>query len=152
MTRLPCRLLGYYDSALRAREEESSGLALRGLAVLSMNDKSGGKQHSSTDNASIGVPRADDAHLVEFIVRRTRRVVIPKCAAELNALLDVVETLILISSMHYEVLYGTQEDAISLMIILEDGKMLPPIDVEIDARSVHGAISAHDTANPQYAS
>ena len=53
--------------------------------------------------------------------------------------------------MYYEVLYGTQEDASTLMRRLEGGKMLPPIDVEIDASSVYDAISAKDTATPQEA-
>ena len=58
----PFKLLGYSDSAFRAQEEEASGLALRGLAVLLINDKPGGKQHSSIGDANIGVPRAVDAH------------------------------------------------------------------------------------------
>ena len=50
------KLLGDSDSAFRAQEEECSRLALRGLAVLLMDDKSGGKSQSSSRDASTGAP------------------------------------------------------------------------------------------------
>ena len=46
-------------------------------------------------------------------------------------------------------LYGTHEDETMLSRRLASGRMRPPLDVNIDARSVYGAIVAIDAPTPQ---
>ena len=62
------RLLGFTDSAFKAQENEGSGLALRGLAVLLTGEIRDVK-------VVINVGKTIDVHFLEWLVRRLRRVV-----------------------------------------------------------------------------
>ena len=86
----PYRLTGYTDAAFKAQEDEGSGLAIRGLAVV-LTTQSIEKPTSATCQVN----------LVEYLVRRIRCVVRSTFAAELNSLLDSIESVLLIQlAMH----------------------------------------------------
>ena len=91
-------------------------------------------------------------HLLEWLVRRLRRVVRSTFAAELNALIDSIETLILLQLVFHQIYCGTHETAEDLMAKLEAGRLYPPIDLLVDAKSVSDAISATDVCTPQESS
>ena len=133
----PWRLVGISDSAFRAQEDESTGLALRGLTVLLSTDDT---NNPTSPNGLI--------NLIDFIVRRLRRVVRSTFSAELNALIDAIETLILTQLAMHQVIHGTNETADELLQALEDGQLDPPIDVVIDARSVFDSLAVQDVCNP----
>ena len=93
-----------------------------------------------------------NVHLIDWIVRKLRRVVRSTFAAELNALIDSIETLLLIQLVLHQVYCGTDESIEQLMWKLEHGCLYPHVDVVIDARSVSDAISAVDVCTPQESS
>jgi len=138
------RLLGFTDSAFKAQEEESSGLALRGLAIIVAPERRG--------EEVLEPGRAVTVNLLEWLVRRLRRVVRSTFAAELNALIDSIESLILLQLVLHQVYCGTDDTAEGLLLKLEHGHLYPPIDLFVDARSVSDAISASDVCTPQEAS
>ena len=61
----PLRLVGFTDAAFKAQPEEPTGIALRGLAAALMEDNCESKPMSANGKAN----------LVDFTVRRQRRVV-----------------------------------------------------------------------------
>ena len=85
------------------------------------------------------------------MVRRLRRVVRSTFAAEINALLDAIESLIILQLAMHQIQNGTAESAEQLMEKLEMGGLSPPIEACIDARSVFDAIAASDVTTPQEA-
>ena len=141
------RILGFTDSAFKAQEDENTALALRGLAALIASDD---RQEQQKGVIEIGIDH--DIHLMEWIVRRLKRVVRSTFAAELNALIDTIESLLLLQLILHQCYCGTDEDAGQLIIKLEAGKLYPPIDVFVDAKSVSDAISANEVCTPQEAS
>ena len=144
----PVRLIGFTDSAFKAQEGESSGLAIRGLAVLLASDKLG----DGHEKVAFQPGRAETVHLLDWIVRRLRRVVRSTFAAELNALIDSIETLILLQLTLHQIYCGTDESVEELLARLEAGQLYPPVDVVVDAKSVSDAISASDVCTPQESS
>ena len=78
----PMRLVGFTDAAFKALVDEPSGLALRGLAAVQMSDTGLSKPHSSNGRGN----------LLDYAVRRQRRVVRSTFSAELNGLVDSVES------------------------------------------------------------
>ena len=141
------RILGFTDSAFKAQEDENTALALRGLAALIASDD---KREQQKGVIEIGTDH--DIHLMEWIVRRLKRVVRSTFAAELNALIDTIESLLLLQLILHQCYCGTDEDAEQLIIKLEAGKLYPPIDVFVDAKSVSDAISANELCTPQESS
>ena len=139
------RIIGFTDSAFKTQEGEGSGLALRGLAVMLANEIDQG-QPVTTPGQNIEV------NLLEWLVRRLRRVVRSTFAAELNALIDSIETLLLLQLVLHQVHCGTAESPDELLFKLEHGGLYPPIDLLIDAQSVSDAIAAPDVCTPQEAS
>ena len=139
------RLVGFTDSAFKALEDEGSGLALRGLAILLTSDVVEGK-------SVLEVGRTYNVNLLEWLVRKLRRVVRSTFAAELNALIDSIETLILLQLLLHQIYCGTEESNEELLVKLECGGLYPPIDLLVDAKSVSDAVAAPDTCTPQEAS
>jgi hypothetical protein len=139
------RLLGFSDSAFKAQEDEGSGLAIRGLAVLLAADVRPGEPILCTN-------KTYNVHLLEWLVRRLRRVVRSTFAAELNALTDSIESLILIQLALHQIFCGTHESADQLLLKLEHGALYPPIDLFVDAKSVSDALAAADCCTPQESS
>ena len=135
------RLIGFSDSACRAQEDEGSGLALRGLAVV-----------LTTDDLTKPTSPSGRVHLLDFLVRRLRRVVRSTFAAELNAFIDALESLILLQLVLHQVFTGTEDEPDELQYKLEHGVLYPPIELVTDARSVWDAFSAKDRCTPHEAS
>ena len=130
-------LLTFSDAAFKALVEESSGLALRGCCIL-LADVTG-NLFGSTEGR---------CHMLEFICRRQRRVVRSTFSAELNGLIDSVETAILIQIMMYELWHGCGQDFSKLANMQEDGQLEPYIMLATDARAVFDAIAATDVCEP----
>ena len=91
-------------------------------------------------------------NLVEYLVRRIRRVVRSTFAAELNSLLDSIESVLLIQLAMHQIFCGTDESAEELMHSLESGGLYPPIEFVIDAQSVFDALNVLDVCTPQESS
>jgi len=81
-----------------------------------------------------------------------RGVVRSTFAAELNALIDSIETLVLLQLVLHQIYCGTGESAEELLHKLEHGSLYPPIDLFVDAQSVSDALAAPDVCTPQEAS
>ena len=81
----PRRLVAFSDSAFKAQEEEASGLALRGVAVLLTTSR---PLSPTSDHGSCQV--------VDYLTRKLKRVVRSTFAAEYNALLDSIGHLLLL--------------------------------------------------------
>ena len=137
----PYRLSGYTDAAFKAQEDESSGLAIRGLAVV-----------LTTQSEKIPTSPSGKVNLVEYLVRRIRRVVRSTFAAELNSLLDSIESVLLIQLAMHQIFCGTDQSAEELMHALESGGLYPPIEFVIDAQSVYDALNVLDVCTPQESS
>jgi len=120
----PHKPVGFSDSAFKALHEEAACLALRGLAVLLATDKS-------------GVLVDGSARLMEYLFRRLQRVVRSTFRAELNALVDAIETLLLEQSMLHQIRCGTHGSAEELLQKSENGQLVPPLELYIDARARH---------------
>ena len=73
-------------------------------------------------------------------------------AAELNALIDTIEALLILQLALHQCYCGTEESAEGLLIKMEQGQLYPPIDVIIYARSVLDAIAAAEVCTPAEAS
>ena len=132
----PRRLIVFSDAAFRARPDEASGLALKGLAI-GLTDA--GRLHGD-------IP----FHLIEFQSNRQRRVVRSTFAAELNALLDATERAYHVQLLLHELLHGvTCASGRDMLQVWRQGRLLPPIATFVDARSVFDAISASDLHVPQ---
>ena len=80
----PLKLTGSTDAAFKSIPEESTGFVLRGLAVVLHSDDSEGP--GSKDGP---------AYLVDFTVRRQRRVVRSTFSVKLKGRTDSVEQLLL---------------------------------------------------------
>ena len=145
------RILGFTDAAFKAQEGESTGLALRGLAVLIAADPFHGQRPQGKQSAT-AVNREEIVHLIEWLVRRLRRVVRSTFSAELNALIDTIESLVLLQLTLHQCLCGTDESEHQLLLKMEAGALMPPIDLFVDAKSVTDAVSATDVCTPQEAS
>ena len=107
----PVRLVACSDAAFKAQVGESSALACRGLAVV-----------LCTDQATEPTSPNDSVNLVEFLVRRQKRVVRSTFGGELNALLDAAENVLLMQLALHEIFHGTDETQEVLMDRLECGE------------------------------
>ena len=135
----PLRLLCFSDAAFKAQEDESSGLALRGLVVLVIGE---------SDSATY----SGNCHLVDFVVRRQKRVVRSTFSAELNALSDGIETALLIQLILHQVHCGTEATPEQLVHQMDHGQLYPPIDIFVDAKAVFDALVAKDAHPPSESS
>jgi len=129
------------DAAFRAQPEEGSGLALRGLVTLLMEDDMAGPRSKS-----------GTVHLLDWLTRRIRRVVRSTFSAELNALMDSLENVLLIQLALHEVFCGVTDDVDDLTQRLENGWLYPPVEAMIDAMSVYEALTVEECGTPQESS
>lgn len=83
----PFKFVGFIDAAFMAQPDEPTGLALGVVATTMQEDSPKNEQPHNVGGL---------ADLVEFIVRRQRRVVRSTFGAELNGLVDSVEQLLLL--------------------------------------------------------
>ena len=95
--RHPLKFTAPIDAAVKAQPEESTGLALRGLVACLMEDTDNSKPCSAS-----GV-----ANLVDFTIRRQRRLVRSTFSAELNGLVDSIEQMMLLHVALHQFYCGT---------------------------------------------
>ena len=88
------------------------------------------------------------ANLVDFTVRRQRRVVRSTFSAELNGLVDSVEQLFLLQVSLQQIYYGISQTPGQMVDLLEVGSLYTPVDLSVDARAVYDAVAATDTCEP----
>jgi len=131
----PLRLVVFSDSAFKAQDDEASGLALRSMVVLLT---------AETGKLTL----RGRVHMLDFVVRRLKRVVRSTFAAELNALIDAIEAAFLIQLVLHQVQCGTGESPEQLLHRLEHGKLAPECDIFLDARSVFDALVSKDVSAP----
>ena len=135
----PLKLVAFIDAAFKAQPEEATGLALRGLAATLCEDPGEGKQLHG-DNKK--------ANLVDFIVRRQRRVVRFTFSAELNGLVDSIEQMLLLQCTLHQIYCGTTQSPERMIDLLESGKMYLLLNICVDAKAVYDAIAASDACEP----
>jgi len=135
----PLRLVVFSDSAFKALDDEASGLALRSMVVL-----------LTADTGALTVQGR--AHMLDFVVRRLKRVVRSTFAAELNALIDAIEAAFLVQLVLHQVQCGTGETPEQLLHRLEHGRLFPGCDLFLDAKSVFDAVVAKDLSAPMESS
>ena len=68
----------------------------------------------------------DIANLIDFTVRRQRRVVRSIFSAELNGLVDSVEQLLLLQVILHQIYMGTNQTPEQMVDMLENGQLYPP--------------------------
>ena len=128
----PLRVVVISDAAFR--REDSSGLAIRGATI-------GVSEDSGSDN-----PGGNMA-VIEWYARRQRRVVRSTFGAEINGLIDAIETGRLIAFTLAELVHP----GISLSDLrqMDDaGKLTIPIHACTDCKSVFTALQSQDTHIP----
>ena len=86
--------------------------------------------------------------MVDFTVRRQRRVVRSTFSAELNGLVDSVEQMMLLQVTLHQIYCGTTQTPEDMVDMLENGGLYPPLDICVDARAVFDAVAATDTCEP----
>ena len=131
------RLLGFTDDAFKAQDDEGSGLALWGLAVLLSFEILQAIQRHHQDKRRKPI-------LLDWISRRLKRFVRSTFAAERDALIKTIEPLMVLQLALHQCCCGTIETAETLLIKMEEGQLYPPIDMVIHARSVLDAIAASE--------
>ena len=143
------RILGFTDAAYKTQPDDNTALALRGLAVLLAPDDTVSTQAwEKQEIIQHAVAKPMMIHLLSWTVRKLKRVVRSTFAAELNALIDTIESLLLLQLMLHQCYCGTDESAEELLIKQDYGKLYPPIDIFVDAKSVTEAISAKEVCTP----
>ena len=132
----PLRVVVISDAAFR--REDSTGLAIRGAVIGVSGD-------STSDN-----PGGDIA-VIEWYARRQRRVVRSTFGAEINGLIDAIETGRLIAFTLAELVQPGINLA-DLRILDDTGKLTIPIHACTDCKSVFTALKSQDTHIPTEAS
>ncbi|CAK0808244.1 unnamed protein product, partial [Prorocentrum cordatum] len=127
------RLVGVTDAAFKAIPDESSGLALRGCVII-----------LNTDCDSTPASPGGACNILEFQCRRQRRVVRSTFSGELNGLVDTLEILLVIQICFHQIYHGCAATAKSLADDLDNGRLQPPVDAAVDARSVFDCLAATD--------
>ena len=130
----PLKFVAFTGAAFKAQPEESTGLALRGLAAVLAEDD--GKDKPSVIN--------DLANFVDFTARRRRRAARSTFSSELNGLVDSVEQVLLRQCTLHQIYCGTSQTPEHIIDLLECGKLYLSVDCCVVARAVYDAISASD--------
>ena len=105
------RLVGFTDAAFKALVDEPSGLALRGLAAVQMAD----------DALEFPRSKSGRANLLDYVTRKQRRVVRSTFSAELNGLVDSIESMLLLQATVHRVYCGIDASPMDLLDLLENG-------------------------------
>ena len=95
----PFKFVAFTDAAFKAQPQESIGLALRGFAAVLGEDRG-----SDTPNGNGGL-----VNLVDFTVRRQRRLARSTFSAALNGLVDRVEQMLLMQCAMHRIYCGTTQ-------------------------------------------
>ena len=124
------------DAAFKAQPEDGSGLALKGCCILLRPSEDGALSSSGV------------SHLIEYQCRRQRRVVRSTFSAELNSLLDGLESAMTIQIIFHELEFGCSTMPGSLARMQEEGQLVPPLIAATDARAVFDAVAAAEICAP----
>ncbi len=135
------RIVGVSDAAFRAQPEDASGLALRGCVILLNTDSS--TSPSSPDGL---------CNVLEYVCRRIRRVVRSTYSGELNSGIDTTELALLIQMAFFQIWYNPDATATQMAQLLDNGQLMPPVDIVGDARSVFDSIAAIEIGDIQESS
>ena len=114
--RHPLKLVGFTDAGFKAQPDEPTCIALRGLAATLQEDAATNDQPHSVGGL---------ANLVDFTVRRQRRVVRSTFSAELNWLVDSVEHLFLLQLTLHQIYCGAHQSPEDMIDLLEHGGLYP---------------------------
>ena len=95
----PLKLTAFIDHAFKAQFEEATGLALRGSVAVLSEDNTGLGEGKPQGNSGM-------ANLVDFTVRRHRRVVRSTFSAELNGLIDSIWQMFLLQCILHRIYHG----------------------------------------------
>lgn len=123
--------VGFTDAALKARPDEPTGLALRGLAATLQEDSVGNNQPRSVSGK---------AKSVDFTVRKQFRVVRSTSSAELNGFVGSVKQVLLLHMVLHLVYCGTPQSPEEVIDLLEDEGLYPRLDFAVDARAFCDAV------------
>ena len=134
---IPQALICFSDAAFKALVEESSGLALRGCCILFAETA----ENELTTGEGL-------CHMIEFVCRRQRRVVRSTYSAELNGLIDSIETAILVQILFHQIWHGCDQSVAMMAQLQEEGKLEPAIKGAVDAKAVFDSIRASDVCEP----
>eukprot|EP00971_Amphidinium_carterae_P247695 4918426-Amphidinium_carterae.2 len=137
----PVRLVMFSDAAFRTQPEDSSGLAIKGSALVLVPTSVDPRQGFHTP-----------CHLLDFMSTRQRRVVRSTFSAELNGLLDATERGYGIQMTLSELLMKKEDarartaapQARTLQALWESGSLFPHLWACVDAKSVFDALEAPD--------
>ena len=88
------------------------------------------------------------ADLIEFTIRRRRRVIRSMPNAELKGLVDSIQQMLLLQCTLHQIYCGTAQTRERMIDLLEGGLMYPPLDICADARATYDAIAATDACEP----
>ena len=86
--------------------------------------------------------------MIEFVCRRQRRVVRSTYSAELNGLIDSIETAILVQILFHQIWHGCDQSVAMMAQLQEEGKLEPAIKGAVDAKAVFDSIRASDVCEP----
>ena len=86
--------------------------------------------------------------LVDFTVRRRRRVVRSTFGAELNGLVDSVEQVLLLQVALHEIHCGTHQTPEEMIDLFERGGLHPHLDFAVDVRAVYDVVAAAEACDP----
>lgn len=122
----PLELVGFTDVAFKAQRGELTGFALRGLAATLQENADTNNQPTSVNG---------QINLVDFIVRRQRRVVRSTSSAGLNGLADRVEQVLLLQVALHKIHCGAERYPEDLIDLLETGGVHPHLDLAVHVRA-----------------
>lgn len=88
------------------------------------------------------------ANLVDFTVRRQRRVVRSAFSAKLNGLVDSIEQMLFLQCSLHQIYHGIAQSPEIMIDMLEIGNLYPALELCVDARAVYDAVGASDACGP----
>ena len=101
-----------------------------------------------TDSEETPVSPDGKAHLLDFLCNRQKRVVRSTFSAETNGIVDSGDRVTLIQMAFYQIWYGCDESAETVVWKLEGGALGPGIDCVCDSKSVFDVVRASDVGDP----
>ena len=124
----PIKLMVITDAAFKALEYE--GLAMRGCIVVAMS------------RVALKTGEKFQCSVLDFYARKQTHVVRSTFAAELMAMIDAVQVGSLINLVLTELYSETTIAVTDLAKMQESGKLLLPLEVCVDAKSVYDALAS----------
>ena len=108
--------VGFIHASFKAQPELHTGLALRGPAAIL-------REHSDSNNQPMSF--SGKANLIDFTVRRQRRVMSSTFGAEFDGLVDSTEQMLRLQITLHQTYSGTQQSPEDMIDLLENGGLYP---------------------------